>query len=82
MYEGIDKYKIIDKRDAIAWLTSNNNDFKYICHFADINPEYATTKFTKAMSLDLYKLTDSQYRVIQNKPGRPHKSPGSFRLNF
>ena len=82
MYEGQDRYKIMNKREAIAWLTSNNNDFKVICNYADINSEYATMKFTKAMKLDIYKLTNTQNRVIKNKPGRPHKSPGSYRLKF
>ena len=39
-------------------------------------------KFTKAMTLDMYKLSNKQYDVIKNKPGRPHKSPGSYRLKF
>ena len=82
MYEGQDRYKIMDKREAIAWLTSHNSDFKIICHYADINSEYATMKFTKAMTLDMYKLSNKQYDVIKNKPGRPHKSPGSYRLKF
>ena len=82
MYEGQDRYKIMDKRAAIAWLTSHSNDFKFICHYADINSDYATVKFTKAMNLDIYKLTNKQYDVIKNKPGRPHKSPGSYRLKF
>ena len=82
MYEGQDRYKIMNKREAIAWLTSNNNDFKVICNYADINSEYATMKFTKAMKLDIYKLTNTQNIVIKNKPGRPHKSPGSYRLKF
>ena len=82
MYEGQDRYKIMDKREAIAWLTSHNNDFKLICHYADISSDYATVKFTKAMNLDIYKLTDTQNRVIKNKPGLPHKSPGSYRLKF
>ena len=82
MYEGQDRYKIMDKREAIAWLTSHNNDFKLICHYADISSDYATVKFTKAMNLDIYKLTNKQYDVIKNKPGRPHKSPVSYRLKF
>ena len=82
MYEGLHKYKIIDKREAVAWLTSNSNDFKMICHFADIDSEYASIKFAKAMKLDIYKLSNSQNNVIKNKPGRPHKSPGSYRLKF
>ena len=81
MYEGLHKYKIIDKREAIAWLTSNSNDFKMICHYADINSEYASTKFAKAMKLDIYNLTDMQNKVIQNQPSRPHKEK-SYRLTF
>ena len=81
MYEGLHKYKIIDKREAIAWLTSNSNDFKTICHFADINSEYASMKFAKAMKLDIYNLTDMQNKVIQNQPSRPHKEK-SYRLTF
>ena len=81
MYDGLYKYKIIDKREAIAWLTSNSNDFKIICHFADINSEYATMKFAKAMKLDIYTLTDMQHKVIQNKSDRPHKEK-NYRLTF
>jgi len=82
MYDGLYKYKIIDKREAIAWLTGNSNDFRMICHFADINHEYASLKFTKAMKLDIYTLTDMQNKVMQNKPQRPHKLPSKFRLTF
>ena len=81
MYEGLHKYKIIDKREAVAWLTSNSNDFKMICHFADINSEYASMKFAKAMKLDIYTLTDMQHKVIQNKSDRPHKEK-NYRLTF
>ena len=82
MYNGLWKYKIFDKREALSWLTSNSIDFKCICHFADIDSEYALTKFTKAMKLDIYILTDIQNRIIQNKPQRPHKLPSKFRLTF
>ena len=82
MYDGLWKYKIIDKREAISWLTSNSNDFKRICHYADIDSEYALTKFTQAMKLDMYILTDMQNRVIQNRPQKPYKSTGKFRLTF
>ena len=81
MYDGLYKYKIIDKREAIAWLTSNSNDFKMICHYADINSEYASTKFAKAMKLDIYTLTDMQNKVIQNRSERPHKEK-NYRLTF
>ena len=81
MYNGLYKYKIIDKREAIAWLTGNSNDFRMICHFADINNEYASLKFTKAMKLDIYTLTDMQNKVMQNRPQRPHKEK-NYRLTF
>ena len=82
MYDGLYKYKIIDKREAISWLTSNSNDFKMICHFADINAEYASTKFAKAMKLDIYTLTDMQNKIIQNKPTAPYQSNKNYRLTF
>ena len=81
MYEGLYKYKIIDKREAIAWLTGNSSDFQMICNFADINHEYASMKFAKAMKLDIYNLTDTQHKVIQNRSERPHKEK-NYRLTF
>jgi len=82
MYNGLWKYKIIDKREAISWLTSNSNDFKRICHYADIDSEYASVKFAKAMKLDIYILTDMQNKILQNKPQAPYKLPSKFRLTF
>ena len=81
MYDGLYKYKIIDKREAIAWLTGNSNNFKMICHYADLNPEYASLKFAKAMKLDIYNITDMQNKIIQNKSERPHKEK-NYRLTF
>ena len=82
MYHGLDKYDIIDKREAISWLTSNSIDFKCICHHADIDSEYALAKFTKAMKLDIYILTDMQNRIVQNRPQKPHILTGKYRLTF
>ena len=82
MYNGLWKYKIIDKREAISWLTSNSNDFKRICNYADIDSEYASVKFAKAMKLDIYILTDMQNKILQNKPQAPYKLSSKFRLTF
>ena len=83
MYEGLHKYKIIDKREAIAWLTSNSSDFQMICNYADLNAEYASTKFAKAMKHDIYTLTDMQHKVIQNRSTRgPYKNTQKYRLTF
>ena len=81
MYDGLNKYKIIDKSEAISWLVSHSNDFKIICHYADIDSQYASVKFAKAMKLDIYTLTDMQHKVIQNKTDRPHKEK-NYRLTF
>jgi len=82
MYDGLYKYKIIDKREAIAWLTSNSNDFQMICHFADINAEYASTKFAKAMKLDIYTLTDMQNKIISPKTTTQYQANKNYRLTF
>ena len=82
MYDGLYKYKIFDKREALSWLTSNSIDFKCICHFADIDSEYAFTKFTKAMKRDIYNLSDTQNKIVQSKTKRPYISTGKYRLTF
>ena len=82
MYNGLWKYKIIDKREAISWLISDSIDFKCICHHADIDSEYALAKFTQAMKLDMYILTDMQNRVIQNRPQKPYIPISKYRLTF
>ena len=58
------------------------NDFKSICHYADIDSEYALAKFTQAMKLDMYILTDMQNRVIQNRPQKPYIPISKYRLTF
>ena len=82
MYDGLYKYKIIDKREAITWLTGNSNDFKMICNYADINSEYASTKFAKAMKLDIYSLTDMQNKIISSKPITQYQANKNYRLTF
>lgn len=82
MYNGLNKYEIIAKREAINWLTSNSYDFKFICHYSDIDYEYASMKFVKAMKLNTYKLKNKQINIIQKKPVRSVKTSGQFRLNF
>ena len=81
MYNGLDKYYLIDKRNAIDWLIGNSVDFKTICSYAEIDPEIACRKFTAAMKLDLYTLKESQHRVL-NKPRKQYKHKDKFRLSF
>ena len=81
MYNGLDKYYLIDKRNAIDWLIGNSVDFKTICSWADIDPDIACKKFTAAMKLNTYVLTEDQYKVL-NKPRKEYKHKGKFRLTF
>jgi hypothetical protein len=81
MYDGVYKYHIIDKREAITWLVSDSIDFRTICSYADIDPSQATRKFTEAMKLDLYALRDDQTKVL-TKTRKKYKHKGKFRLTF
>tara|TARA_R110002124_G_scaffold151001_3_gene317802 strand:+ start:822 stop:1154 length:333 start_codon:yes stop_codon:yes gene_type:complete len=81
MYDGLNKYYIIDKRSAIEWLIGNSIDFRTICHYADIDPERACRKFTAAMKLNLYALKEDQHRVL-SKPRKEYKHKGKYRLTF
>ena len=81
MYDGVYKYHIIDKREAIQWLTSNSIDFRTICSYAEIDSSQATRKFTEAMKLDLYAMRNDQEKVL-SKPRKKYKHKGKFRLTF
>ena len=81
MYDGLNKYYITDKRNAIAWLIGNSQDFQTICSWADIDSGIACKKFTAAMKLDLYVLREDQYKIL-NKPRKEYKHTGKFRLTF
>ena len=81
MYDGVYKYHIIDKREAIQWLTSDSVDFRTICSYAEIDSSQATRKFTEAMKLDLYAMRNDQEKVL-SKPRKKYKHKGKFRLTF
>ena len=81
MYDGLNKYYLTDKRNAIAWLIGNSQDFQTICSWADIDSGIACKKFTAAMKLDLYVLREDQYKIL-NKPRKEYKHTGKFRLTF
>ena len=81
MYDGVYKYHIIDKREAIQWLTSDSVDFRTICSYAEIDASQATRKFTEAMKTDLYALRNDQKDILY-KPRKKYKHTGKFRLTF
>lgn len=81
MYNGLDKYNLVDKREAIQWLIGNSIDFKTICNLADIDYNIANRKFVKAMQLDIYSFKKEQDNIL-NKPRKEYKKSTKFRLTF
>ena len=59
-YKGYDRYYEYHRDQAIAWLTSNSQDFRAICVLADLDPDYTYLKMIKAnlcMYIYIYMLT-------------------------
>jgi hypothetical protein len=81
IYNGLDKYHLINKREAIQWLMSNSIDFKTICNFADIDYGIANRKFIIAMQSNVYAFKEEQNKVL-NKPRKEYKKQNKFRLTF
>ena len=81
MYKGLEKYHLVDKREAIQWLINNSKDFQVICNFADIDYNFANRKFIKAMQLNIYSFKKEQDNVL-NKPRKKNKNKTKFRLTF
>ena len=78
-YKGGDRYYEYHKDQAIAWLTSNSQDFRIICTLADLDPDYTYLKLSKAVKSDIKQLRRNYYR--KQKPERDDR-PGRYRLNF
>ena len=53
-YKGYDRYYEYHRDQAIAWLTSNSEDFRAICVLADLDPDYTYLKMTKAFFFKIY----------------------------
>tara|TARA_R100001440_G_scaffold18164_2_gene30638 strand:- start:1581 stop:1886 length:306 start_codon:yes stop_codon:yes gene_type:complete len=78
-YKGSDRYYEYHKDQAVAWLTSNSQDFRVICRLADLDPDYTFLKLSKAIKSDIQQLRRNYYK--KQKPERDDR-PGRYRLNF
>ena len=63
-YKGYDRYYEYHRDQAIAWLTSNSQDFRTICVLADLDPDYTYLKMTKAIKSDINNYVET---IIKNK---------------
>jgi|TARA_Y100000004_G_scaffold167495_1_gene200097 hypothetical protein len=77
-YKGNDRYFTYHKNSAISWLLSNSKDFRLVCKLADLDPDYAHIKFTKAIKYNISNLKQKHY--IKKYPDRYR--PGRYRLKF
>ena len=66
-YDGLRKNYLECKRLAIAWFSNCSTDFKNVCHYADINPNYAYQKFQKAVQQDKFQFTLQQSKILQDR---------------
>jgi len=82
MYDGVYKYHIIDKREAINWLTSDSVDFRTICSYAEIDSGVANRKFNIAMKEPAYAIRNDQKEVLYKPRKQYQKHSGKFRLTF
>ena len=73
-YKGYDRYDIYNKDAASTWLVGNSKDFRLICQLADIDPDYAYHKFSKAIKNDITMMTRNHYKK--------QKHSGRYRLTF
>ena len=81
-YDGVYKYHIIDKRNAIAWLIGNSQDFQTICSWAEIDSGRACRKFNESMKEPIYALREDQKEVLYKPRKEYEKHSGKFRLTF
>ena len=66
-YNGIRKSYLECKCLAISWFSNFSKDFKEVCQYADIDPEYAYKKTQIVMQQDSFKFTSEQNKILQDR---------------
>ena len=66
-YNGLRKNYLECKRVAIAWFSNFSKDFKTICQYADIDPDYAYKKIQTAMQQNLFQFTSQQSKILNDR---------------
>tara|TARA_R100001594_G_scaffold24338_1_gene47701 strand:- start:2032 stop:2391 length:360 start_codon:yes stop_codon:yes gene_type:complete len=83
-YDGIRKNYLDCKRLAIAWFSNCSKDFKEVCQYANIDPDYAYKKTQLAMEKGLFKFTSEQSKILEDKrtPAQIKYEKKGFKLKF
>ena len=83
-YNGLRKNYLECKRLAIAWLSKCSKDFKEICQYADIDPDYAYKKIQTAIQQGPFKFSPQQSKILQDRrtPAQVKYEKKGFKLKF
>jgi hypothetical protein len=66
-YNGLRKHYLVCKHLAITWFSNCSKDFKEVCQYADINPNYAYKKTQTAIQQGPFQFTSQQNKILQDK---------------
>jgi hypothetical protein len=83
-YNGLRKNYLECKRVAVAWCSNFSRDFKTICQYADIDPDYAYKKIRTAMQQNLFQFTSQQSKILNDRrtPAQIQYQKKGFKLKF
>ena len=83
-YDGLRKHYLDCKRLAIAWFSNCSKDFKEVCQYADIDPDYAYKKTQTAIQKGPFQFTPQQDKILQDKrtPAQIKYEKKNFKLKF
>jgi len=83
-YYGLRKHYLDCKRLAIAWFSHCSKDFKEVCQYADIDPDYAYKKIQTAIQQGMFQFTSRQNKILQDRrtPAQIKYEKKGFKLKF
>ena len=83
-YDGLRKHYLECKRLAIAWFSNCSKDFKEVCQYADIDPDFAYKKTQMAMKKGPFQFTSQQDKILQDRrtPAQIKYEKKNFKLKF
>ena len=83
-YDGFRKHYLECKRLAIAWFSNCSKDFKAVCQYADIDPDYAYKKTQTAIQQGPFQFTSKQSKILEDRrtPAQIKYKKKGFKLKF
>ena len=83
-YDGLRKHYLDCNRLAITWFSNFSKDFKEVCQYADIDPDYAYKKTQTAIQQGPFQFTSQQNKILQDRrtPAQIKYEKKGFKLKF